>query len=232
MMKRANTLHMENTTYDKCIELTNKFNYYVKDIKKKLDDFDNENRNFKKQISFLEDQKKEIYKRFDIYFKQLWKLVVELDAERQKSLLRRYNKEFKALFGESIEINWHIYSKPFGYSGDYVAMNYIFDYSGHNYLGKTSFQRLINNYTCNIPFAISNIARKNYLKTKILETINMNSAPRILSVGGGSMRELTELLEEGKIRKKTEIFCLDFEKKAISFVRKKISKLNPDCRKN
>lgn len=206
--------------------LIEEFSTYVKKVKKAFDIFDQTNRDRKKQIAFLEKKRAGIFKRFDSYFFKLWHIISNLENIKKETYLKKYNSTFKYMFGKSIKINQHIYRKPFGYSGDYITMNYIFDYSGDKYLGKTSFQRLINNYTCSIPFAKSNITRKNFIKNKIKNLVKRRKRTRILSVGSGPMRELTELIEEGGLKNYTEVVCLDLEKRAIHYTKNKIKKMD------
>jgi extracellular factor (EF) 3-hydroxypalmitic acid methyl ester biosynthesis protein len=72
----------------------------------------------------------------------------------------------------------------------------------------------------------SNIARKNHLKTRILEELGKNQKTKILSVGCGPAREIIELLKEKEIRHPVEFNCLDLEKKAIEFVKTEIQKIS------
>jgi SAM-dependent methyltransferase len=130
------------------------------------------------------------------------------------------------LIEEPAEINRQIFRKPLGYPGDYITMNYIYDYHGnHKYLGKSSYEKIINNYTCNIPFSISNIVRKDFFKKKILEAMDKKQNTKIVSVGSGSMRELLELLKEGRISKNIVFSCLDFEKKALNYIDEELKKI-------
>jgi len=207
------------------IELTDSFAQYVQVLISELNDFDRKNPSRSTQIAFLETRKEEIFKKFDLYFEQIWEIVKKLDRSTRMIYLYKYAYEFNRIFGQDIAINWRIYMKPLGYAGDYIVMNYIYDYSGSEYMGNSSFQRLINNYTCNIPFARSNIARKDFIKGRILSTIKCKENPTILSVGSGPMRELIELLREGRVKNDIKITCLDFEKEALDYVKNEIKKI-------
>ena len=79
---------------------------------------------------------------------------------------------------EGSEINQYIRRKPLGYAGDYVTMNYIYDFNDKKYLGETLFERLLNRYTCSTDVANSNIHRKEYLKRKIQKIIQETDSPR------------------------------------------------------
>jgi extracellular factor (EF) 3-hydroxypalmitic acid methyl ester biosynthesis protein len=133
---------------------------------------------------------------------------------------------------ELIGTNRHVYQKPLGYPGDYIMMNYIYEYNGNNnYLGNSSYEKLINNYTCNIPISCSNIKRKEFLKEKILETLEGKDEAKILSIACGPARELIELLKENKINKPLFFKCLDFEKRALDYIDNEIKKIEAIKRK-
>ena len=127
------------------------------------------------------------------------------------------------LLGREIEINSHIYQKPLGYPGDYAVQNYILDYHKGQYLGKTTYQKLINYYTCNIPIAKSNVKRKDFLKTKISDTLDSKNRVRILSVASGPLRELIELVREGKIDRPLQFTCVDFEERTLQYVKSEMN---------
>ncbi|MFC1699832.1 hypothetical protein ACFL1I_07770, partial [Candidatus Omnitrophota bacterium] len=165
---------------------------------------------------------------FDSHFYKVWEIVSKLDKEKFKQHQRYYQHMLHHLLEIPTEINRHIHRKPLGYSGDFMIMNYIYNFNGNNYLGGSSYEMLINNYTCNIPVSCSNVRRKEFFKGKILETINKKNKAVILSIGSGPLRELTELLEEGKINKPLLFKCLDFEKRALDYVSDKISKLDEE----
>ena len=217
---------------DQFIKLVAQFEKYLHQIKVEFDTYDKSYPDYKKQIEFLEKQKELIFNNLDLHFEKVWDIISKLDDSARDFYRKYYVEKFKHLFGEPIEINWHIYSKPLGYPGDYITMNYIFDYNKNNYLGSTSFQRLFNNYTCNVPIARSNIIRKDFFKQKILEVVKLKESPQILSVGSGSMRELIELLREDKIKKNTEIYCLDVEKKALEHVEESVEQISSSNRKH
>jgi extracellular factor (EF) 3-hydroxypalmitic acid methyl ester biosynthesis protein len=208
------------------IQTTQNLEEYFRSIKAKFDKFDTNNLSDVDRNYFVESEKKEIFKRLDLYFEKIWQLIKDLDKEDYKSYQRYFQKIIAPLFEEPSVVNKQIYRKPLGYPGDYIVMNYIYDYSGNNkYLGKLSLEKLINNYTCNVPFSISNIIRKEFFKDRILEVVNRGEGMRILSVGSGPARELLELIEEGKINKKLTFTCLDLEEKVLEYVKDRFEKL-------
>lgn len=208
------------------IQTTQNIEAYFKSVKAKFDRFDTNNLSDENRNNFVKSEGKKIFKNLDLYFEKIWQLVKNLDKEDYKSYQKYFQKEIAPLFEESSIVNKQIYRKPLGYPGDYIVMNYIYDYSGNDkYLGKLSLEKLINNYTCNVPFSISNIIRKEFFKNKILEIVNSGAEMKILSVGSGPARELFELIEEGKINKELTFTCLDLEERVLEYVRDKFEKL-------
>ncbi len=210
------------------VDLTQKFRKYLEMVRSKFDEFDSGHQDNEVRNNFVGLQKKVIFKELDFYFEKIWGIVKSVDKHDYKLYQRYFQKMILPLIEELSEVNRQIYRKPLGYPGDYIVMNYIFDYSGDRYLGKTSYEKLINNYTCNVTFSISNVMRKEFFKKRVLEMVEKGSGMRILSVGSGPARELLELVEEGKINKKLTFTCLDLEKKVLDYVKDKIKKLGTE----
>jgi len=208
------------------VSLTKEFEQYVKGVKNKFDTFEKSCSVTQKQIDFIELNKKDIFRRFDEYFGKIWEIVKDYNTDKYSVHQAYFQQKIHPLFEENIEINKHIFRKPLGYPGDYLMMNYIYDYNGsYSYLGGSAYEKLINNYTCNIPISCSNIKRKNFLKMKIVKTLKINETSKITSVACGPARELMELLKEGQITKPVLFKCLDFEKKAINYICTEINKI-------
>ncbi|MCM8796246.1 MAG: response regulator [Candidatus Omnitrophica bacterium] len=214
------------------ILLTKEMEKFLQEVKEDFDEFDRLNKDEQIQIEFIQTTKKEIFAKLDDYFAKTWQIVK--DFERDKYIVHQnyYQQKLHPLLEEPIEINRHIYRKPLGYPGDYIMMNYIYDYNGnHNYLGNSSYEKVINNYTCNIPISCSNIKRKEFLKEKIIETLSRKDKVEILSIGSGPARELVELLKEKRINKALSFKCLDFEKRALDYVATEINKIEDEKRR-
>jgi hypothetical protein len=177
----------------------------------------------------LKENKEETFKTLTAYYTKIWDIVKKFDRVRYAIHKDYYQRLLAYLLLEPIETNNRIYKKPLGYPGDYVIMEYIYNYSGDNiYLGNSTYEKIINNYTCNIPVASSNVARKIFLKDMIIETVAKNRSPKIISLGCGSARELIETLSEGKIDKPTLFKCLDLEQEALKYIENNIEKINVD----
>jgi len=209
------------------VDLTKDLRDFLQGVKSKFDEFDTSNFDEQMQIEFVRANKKVIFARLDSHFDQIWKIAENFDKESYRLHKVYYQQMLYDLLGANIEINSYIYQKPLGYPGDYVMMNYIYDYCGDKaFLGRSSYEKLINNYTCSVPFSCSNIERKDFIKARILEVAKRKDNARILSVGCGSARELTELLAKEEFRRPISFICLDFEKKALEYVRARINEIN------
>ncbi len=213
------------------VALTEELVQFLNSVKTELDTIEKTHQNEQMEIEFLKQNKDRIFNGLNDLFHKTWEVVKVFEPEKYAAHQKYFQKSLAHLLGES-EVNQRIYQKPLGYSGDYVVMNYICDYHGdERYLGKTLYEKLINNYTCNIPISDSNIARKEFLKEKILQTLERQETAKILSVGSGPARELIELLNEEKIVKPLTFICFDLEKKALDHVQREIEKINPQKKK-
>jgi SAM-dependent methyltransferase len=208
------------------VEITQDLEKYFRLIKSKFDGFDATNSSDSDRNKFVESEKEKVFNKLDFYFDKIWQFVKDLTKENYILYQKYFQRIIAPLFEEPSAVNKQIYRKPLGYPGDYIVMNYIYDYYGNDkYLGERSLDKLINNYTCNVPFSKSNIVRKEFFKNKIEEIVNKCNGARILSVGSGPARELFELIEEGKINKKLTFTCLDLEQRVLEFVKEKFEKL-------
>jgi extracellular factor (EF) 3-hydroxypalmitic acid methyl ester biosynthesis protein len=196
-------------------------------IKRMFDDFDRKDNEEKRRIDFIEANKPGIFGQLDEYFRRVWDIIKDFGKDRYAVHQDYYQQLLGELLLDPIETNRHVYRKPLGYSGDYTMMNYIYDYHRGRYLGGSSYERLINNYTCNIPIACSNIKRKNFLKESILRALKRKDGARVLSVGSGSARELTELLKENRITAPLIFKCLDPERLALDHIASTMQELGP-----
>jgi len=208
---------------DRFILLTTHLHQFLTETKRVFDDFDMENTDEIKRIAFVRKHKERIYEKLTGYVNDIWEVVKNLSETRYVMHKDFCQQLLIPLLGWP-EINRRIYEKPFGYPGDFIIMNYIYDYSDdEDYLGDSTYEKLMNNYTCNIPIARSNISRKYYLKEVLEQTIKQTETPRIMSIACGSTRELIELLEEGKVRKKLSFTCLDLDNRALEYIQSNIA---------
>lgn len=211
------------------ISLTQQLKKYVIDFKDEFDRFDSAHSDQAERNEFLKGNKDQIFNKLTDYFTRIWEIVKDFDRVRYVIHKDYYQRELGCLLSDPVEVNRRIYQKPLGYSGDYVIMNYIYDYYGDDvFLGISTYEKLINNYTCNIPISRSNVARKNFLKAEIIRAIAENKNPKIISLGCGSARELVEIVYEGKIDRPTVFKCLDLEQEALRYIERNIETIPLD----
>jgi extracellular factor (EF) 3-hydroxypalmitic acid methyl ester biosynthesis protein len=208
------------------IFLTENLRSFLFSIKKEFDQTDILKRSEESKIKFIEKRKRQVYEELDGYFHKLWEIIKEFDEEEYLLHQKYYQKMLGYLLLDLVEINRVIYQRPLGYPGDFFIMNYFYDFC-EKYLGNSSYTKLLNNYTCNIPIAKDVVDRKDFFKQKIEEVINEKSFARVLSVGSGPARELIELVKEGKVLKPLFFDCVDSEEKALDYIRTEIGKIDP-----
>ncbi len=215
------------------VNITNNMRHLLIGLKNKCDQYDIINKNEFKRTKFIEKIKSKVCAELNRHFEGIWKIVKNFTTEKYKLHKEYYQTMLGFLMLDIIEINRFVNKKPLGYSGDFIVLNYLYDFH-EQYLGGSSYEKIINFYTCNILISRSVIKRKNILKQKILEILGSNSTNhcRILSIGSGPARELIELIHEGKITKPLYFDCLDFESQALDFVKNEIEKIDSSKKNN
>lgn len=211
--------------------LTVKMRDWLVNFKMNCDQFDLMYLHDSDRDQFVEKNKFNLEMTLNTYFKNIWKTAENIIPEDYSIHLRYYQEMLGYYLIDSIEIGRFMCSKPFGYAGDFMIMNYLYDYIDH-YLGVSSYEKLNNSYICSIPIAYSVVERKEFLKQKIVEILAKKDSVRILSVASGSARELIELAEEGKIDKPLYFDCLDVEPEAFEYIKKSLEKIIPENKKN
>ncbi len=204
---------------------------FLQDVKAEFDEADKTMSSESQQIGFIEKNKARIFNELNKKFGRIGKLTKELDRKGYDIHQHYFHQMLEPLLGRGIEINDHIYKKPLGYPGDYMVQNYILDYHEGRYLGHTSYQKLINHYTCNIPISKSNVRRKDFFKDRILDILKRNGSARILSVASGPVRELIELIREGRIDRPLMFKCVDFEERTLGYIKGEIDKIDEKKRR-
>lgn len=210
---------------------TVKMRDWLADFKMNCDQFDLICSHDSDRNQFVEKNKFNIGMTLDTYFKNIWKTTENIIPEDYSIHLRYYQEMLGYYLIDSIEIGRFMCRKPLGYAGDFMIMNYLYDYIDH-YLGISSYEKLNNSYICSIPIAYSVVERKEFFKQKILDTLAKKDSVRILSVASGSARELIELAEEGRIDKPLYFDCFDVELAAFEHIKKSLEKILPENKAN
>ncbi|MCX5705749.1 MAG: PilZ domain-containing protein [Candidatus Omnitrophica bacterium] len=220
-----------NTLNPSFVFLTDKMRDWLVDFKVKCDQFDLMYPQGVERIQFAEKNQLNLEMTLDTHFKNIWRCVENIVPEDYAVHLRYYWNMLGFYLVDLIEICRFVRSKPLGYAGDFMLMNYFYDYFDQ-YLGGSSYEMLINSYTCNIPIAYSVVERKEFFKQKILEILERKDSVRILSVASGSARELTELVEEGRINKPLYFDCLDVESEAFEYIKNTLQEIRSENKNN
>jgi len=221
----------EDIIENRFLKETKSFQSYLSKIKADLDQFDELNPSTKEQESRIEQLNNEFLPHAVAHFNKVWGMIKDLPKNELEIYQSFYQQRILPFLGEA-EINRHIYRKPFGYAGDFVTMNYIYD-NYDKFLGASSFEKLINKLTCMIKNSLSNIARKEFLKEQIAGIIEeKGSNVKIASIASGPARELLELLKENKVNVAVDYICFDFENRALSFIKEQYESLSSDVKKN
>lgn len=164
----------------------------------------------------------------DTFFEELW-AISDYPNDGYEKKAKYLMSQLDEFFINDIEVTSYIRKRPLGYAGDFVTMNFIYDFNCHNFLGDNYYQKFINNYTCTIKVSNSNIGRKRIIKQRLMEKINnSNDEKKILSLGSGPAREIIELINEKQLLKPATFYCLDFEEKAIRFIKDRLSEMDRD----
>ena len=77
----------------------------------------------------------------------------------------------------------------------------------------------------NVPAAKANRNRKDFYKGYINRIIQREQAPRITSIASGPAIEIIEVLDENPAAEGSIITCLDFESRALDYVKEQIHKI-------
>jgi 2-polyprenyl-3-methyl-5-hydroxy-6-metoxy-1,4-benzoquinol methylase len=206
------------------------FKAFLDKLAEEFNCFDKENQSPQDRYLFIKQRSKEIFPYFNDFFIQIWEMVKDKNGQEYKDVQGFYQEKLGSPLLEA-EINKYIKDRPLGYAGDFVTMNYIYDFHD-KFLGSSSLDMLINNYTTNIPISNSNIIRKDYFKQKIKELSSRGDNPLIASIGCGSARELIELIKEGQITGPITFTCVDLEGKALDYVRKSMEAIDKEKQAN
>lgn len=200
------------------IKETNHIAKYLQEIKNALTLFDKTN-NYDMQIKHVRNIFPAFKEILDEHFNKTSRWFDRYDKSSYKTNQDYYiNTMWDYLYYP--KINKHIYDKPFGYPGDFMLMNYLLDYQD-NFIGDSSYERLINYYSVKLPFCLSNVTRRIYIKTIIQYLLDKNPSPSITSVACGSIRELLDLRTgHAKIK---EINCIDFEPKVFEYIKNELT---------
>jgi len=213
------------------VNSTNRIRAYLLNIKKKCDQLDRTDPTDKQRGTFLATIQGPVYAALTKYFKDLHKTFPSFHEEAYPIHRKYCQVMLRNVLIDNVEVNRHVLHKPFDYAGDFMLLNYYYDFHD-KHLGITTYEKLLNHYSLNLFIAKSVVRRKEFFKRKIRDVIRSKDQARILSVGSGSAKELTELLREERITKDFWFDCLDFEKESIRCVKKELGGITKEAKKH
>jgi hypothetical protein len=109
---------------------------------------------------------------------------------------------------------WHrSYNKPLGYPGDFIMMNYVYDWG---YEGDTSFGKLIHKVGIYAARCIR--SRMQLMKELIADEINRSTddVVNITCIGAGPALEIVNYLAQPKLPKKVNFTLIDQDEQALT----------------
>lgn len=217
-----------NRLHRSFVSQTQEFKSYLLEIKKGCDEFDKNTPSSNQQIEFINERSQEIFKNFDLYFLRMWIYFLNFNKKEFDLFKKYYQSELSPIFFMDA-FNEYLYEKPLGYPGDFVMMEYIYL---DNYIGDTTFIRLLHRFTLSVPIARAIINRKEYMKGKIRGTMEkFGNNGKVLSIACGPAREMVEYFSEAKLPNKYQFCCVDFEELALALVNKEVARLEADRNK-
>lgn len=206
------------------IEDVKQIKKYLLQIQKRCGDFDEKNPALDQQIKFINSLKANFYDILDNHFFRAWQIVEDMNTAELKAHQNYYQKELLSFFMVT-PYTKRVHEKPLGYPGDYLLMIYLYE---DGFEGEGSYGKLIHRYSMRVPTAIANRNRISYFKQHINKVTSKMIAPRITSIACGPAKEIIEALKTDAASKKGAFICLDFEPKAIAYLKQEVQKLEND----
>ncbi|MCP4653485.1 MAG: class I SAM-dependent methyltransferase [Candidatus Omnitrophica bacterium] len=207
------------------ISIVEEFRDFMSQLEEDCLTFDKQNLTSTKaqQIEFVK-AKKDTYKTIDLFFYKLWLIAKNFTKTEFLQHQKFIQQELLDFFmQEAMPLNHRIYTKPLGYPGDYLMMNYYYE---DGYSGVTAYAKLLDKYTLSIPIARAHIQRRDILKNKILDVLEKRkeqSTSKIASFACGPAIEMLDVLKEGGIPANAKFLCVDGEQGAIDQIKNNVS---------
>jgi extracellular factor (EF) 3-hydroxypalmitic acid methyl ester biosynthesis protein len=144
---------------------------------------------------------------------QLEDSVIGLPSE-EVTALRAYYRTIAEPFLKEGFLQEYCRKKPFGYAGDYQAIDYILT----NYISDDSPARVWDQFFQTQAAAKAVRNRKDYLTATILALQRSTSSDlAVLDLGSGPCRDVAEVLDQSPLDHSILIDCLDIDRTALNF---------------
>ncbi|HCT84966.1 MAG TPA: hypothetical protein DF296_07165 [Candidatus Margulisbacteria bacterium] len=136
--------------------------------------------------------------------------------------------EFKKIYRGLLNPYWkmgsitnRVITKPNGYDGDYMVMQYMYD---NKFEGTNNFGKLLHKYVVNDRSSMSVRLRKKYFIKKINQLSDEKKDISVLAFASGGALEIYELLQTQCPLKRVILY--DQDKEALDFAKERIEKVN------
>ena len=172
-----------------------------------------------------EKEEKEVFGDINVLSGKLSDLRTQFSKKEEDSAKERFQRDIVPIGVEATFFN-HVVKKPFGYAGDFMAMEMIWDAftNGSTYSGSTNRGKLINAYSMQMENCKATYNRVHFLLSKIDEVVHeADTTVKITSIGSGPCIEVREYFKRKSANGKAKFFLIDMEKEAISFAKSKIN---------
>lgn len=179
-------------------------------------------------------------KNFSSFFKQETQGLLQAMARIYEELSENEKEPHRAFFRERLQPFFlqapfakRAWEKPFGYPGDYIMMNMMYD---REFLGETPFARLIHWFLASYIPGTANVERLEFLIQKIREKAAQRIEQgarevRFLSLGSGPGREIETFVGEHAEADLSTFTCVDWEDEALDYARKRIVAAKQETRR-
>lgn len=197
-----------------------KLKKYLLMVEEECNVFDKTKPDFQSQIIFIERIMHGVFTELNLSFKKLSRISSNFDE-----IQRRTHEEFiqehllHLISRYDAPLNMQICEKPFGYAGDFVAVNYFYE---DNFPGYSTYGKLIDRYTLSLPLARAHINRRKYFRNVIRKLINRrgkSSITRIASFACGPAVEIFDFIEENNDLYNVQFTLVDGEAELIKLLK-------------
>lgn len=189
----------------------------LQSLKTDRDEWDRQVPSWKARVAAHITTSEGVFRELDQGFERLWGAYTRLSHDQQRPIAHSLHAMAKESGLIDSTINRHIMAQPFGYPGDFQAIDYLYDYADA-WVGTTSYELLLNDYTTSIPIAYSTCLRKTTLANIIRDHLRDTPHAHVVSVGSGRAREWEELLRDGHITRPLMITFVDMDTRALTAI--------------
>jgi extracellular factor (EF) 3-hydroxypalmitic acid methyl ester biosynthesis protein len=204
----------------KFLEETSNGKSLLTTYKKQCDEFEKLNPTIEMTIEFINFKLRTFTSKLDNHFHSIWKIYTDLNPNEKSNHVKFYHENLFPLLYVT-PYTKRVYDKPLGYPGDFEMMLYLYS---NEYVGESIYGKLIHKYAVNIPTAIANRTRVEYFKKQILNVLEINPSPKVLSVACGPAQELFNFWGSCKTKIPGEYTLMDFEKLGLEHIKDKITR--------